>query len=180
MKTMIFSVVLLWAFLIQSQAYGQQDLNDLVTEYNALSQEADQTKKKNVQRKQDRVAVKLVNYIQEYGYPLTVSENSAEQMVVYTHPDPTQAKVLEVLKKDQLIQVYDKDAQGYYKVTTEAGDGYVKGLSSQFGQARHPLMLLDEMLSRRLAVDKMLEESREQPRMRFSRFGNNNVQETGL
>ena len=172
MKTTM--LLLLWGSLVGycNFAAAQSTLDDLLTEYKSLSQEAAQSNKKRLQRKQDRAAINLVNYIQEHGYPLTIATPPSATFVVYAQSYPDLGAPLDTLEQHQQIQVYDKDEHGYYSVSTEAGEGYVQGLAEQVaGDKDHPIHLLDEMLERRLAVDRMLEQSRRDPKIRFERYG---------
>lgn len=165
MKTIILAII--WISIGWKTSVAQKNitLDDLLTNYNALSQELKTTTKKSVRRKQDRAAIQLVNYINKQGYPLTIT--TTQPLLVYAAPYPCLGAVIDTLVPTDLVQVYDKDRHGYYKVATVQGEGYVQGIAANLPNNDHPLHLLDEMLVRAAAVDKMLEQARRQPRMRF-------------
>lgn len=165
MKAIILTTI--WVSIGWGTSIAQKNitLEDLLNNYNALSQELKTTAKKSVQRKQDRAAIKLVNYINEHGYPFTIT--TIRPLLVYAAPYPNLGAVIDTLDPADLVQVYSKDQHGYYKVSTVQGEGYVQGIVANLPSDNHPLHLLDEMLVRAAAVDKMLEQSRRQPRMRL-------------
>lgn len=152
---------------------AQQTLDNLLTDYKSWSQEAKQTPTKTALRKQDRATVKLANYIEEYGYPLTLAASPAQKLVVYEQPYPILGKVLYTLDSNEKVQVYEKDEHGYYRIGKDGVQGYVYGVSSQFKGDHDLWLLLDEMLARKKAVNKMLEQARARPRMRVDDFGGN-------
>lgn len=166
MKAIISTAIVALMSSLVLQAQSNTTLDDLLTNYNSLSQEVKTNGKKSVQRKQDRAAIKLVNYINKHGYPITVTPS--QQLLVYAAPYPQLGEVVDTLDRAEQVQVYTKDRYGYYKVSTDAGEGYVQNIVANVNSKNHPLHLFDEMLSREAAVDKMLEQSRRQPRMRIN------------
>jgi hypothetical protein len=108
-------------------------------------------------RKLNRAEDKLMDYLKENGYSLTVALRTEDALPLYESTNPKLGTASDSLQGAEEIRIFTKDEYGYYKVLVGGKIGYVYSLGDYLADTEdYPLALVDKYAAMQARVNAMM------------------------